>query len=112
MSTLADRNNNPLNIRDTNIPWQGAGEPNGGFETFSHAEYGVRAAAKNLYTYNERDGLNTVGGIISQWGRAVLKGRRAGRGRLDRALGRRDDALQRRVERRVRLVHEFYGCAK
>ena len=67
MATLADRNNNPLNIRDTNIPWQGAGEPNGGFETFSHAEYGVRAAAKNLYTYNERDGLNTVSDIVTKW---------------------------------------------
>ena len=67
MTTLADRNNNPGNIRDTSIPWQGAVGTNAGFETFATPEHGVRATTKNLYTYNERDGLNTVGGIITKW---------------------------------------------
>lgn len=66
--TLADRNNNPGNIKASpHNNWLGEGEPNGGFESFQTPEHGVRAMAKNLYTYNERDGLNTVGGIISQW---------------------------------------------
>jgi len=65
--TRSDRNNNPLNIKASNNNWQGKGEPNGGFETFSNPEYGVRAGAKNLYTYNERDGLNTVSEIITKW---------------------------------------------
>ena len=67
MTTLADRNNNPGNIRDTSIPWQGAVGTNAGFETFATPEHGVRATTKNLYTYNERDGLNTVSGIITKW---------------------------------------------
>ena len=61
------RNYNPLNIRTTNIPWEGKVGNNAGFETFSSPEYGYRAAAKNLYTYNERDGLNTTRELISKW---------------------------------------------
>jgi len=69
-NTLADRNNNPGNIRyNSNIPWQekipGGGE--GGFEGFTTPEHGVRAAAKNLYTSQERYGNNSVASIVSQW---------------------------------------------
>ena len=68
MANLADRNNNPGNIRyNPRIDWQGQGDPNAGFATLATPEHGVRAMSKNLYTYNERDGLNTVGGIISKW---------------------------------------------
>ena len=34
--TLADRNNNPLNIRTSNDNWQGARGENGGFVDFTH----------------------------------------------------------------------------
>jgi hypothetical protein len=60
------RNYNPLNIRTTNIPWEGKVGNNAGFETFSSPEYGYRAAAKNLYTYNKQ-GLNTTRELISKW---------------------------------------------
>lgn len=61
------KNYNPLNIRKTNIDWVGKTGNNAGFETFSSPEYGYRAAAKNLYTYNERDGLTTTRELISKW---------------------------------------------
>ena len=51
------RNRNPLNIRATNIDWVGKTGSNKGFEVFSNSEYGYRAAAKNLYKYNEKDNL-------------------------------------------------------
>lgn len=63
----SDRNNNPLNIRESNDNWQGAGKPDGGFETFSNPEYGVRASAKNLYTSQEKHGNNSVSDIITRW---------------------------------------------
>lgn len=65
--TLADRNNNPLNIRTSNDNWQGARGENGGFVDFTHPEYGVRASAKNLYTSQEKYGNNTVSDIITRW---------------------------------------------
>ena len=67
VATLADRNNNPGNITDTSIPWQGAVGSNAGFEKFSTPEHGVRAAAKNLYTSQEVHGNNTVTDIITRW---------------------------------------------
>ena len=65
-TTLADRNNNPVNLIDTNIPWQGAVGSNAGFETFSNPELGVRAAAKNLYTSQETHGNSTLAEIITR----------------------------------------------
>jgi len=61
------RNYNPLNIRKTDIDWAGKVGNNKGFEVFSNPEYGYRAAAKNLYTYNERYGLTTTRELISKW---------------------------------------------
>ena len=61
------RNRNPLNIRATNIDWAGKSGSNKGFEVFSNSEYGYRAAAKNLYTYNERDNLKSVRDIVTKW---------------------------------------------
>lgn len=61
------RNYNPLNIRATNIDWVGKTGSNKGFEVFSNPEYGYRAAAKNLYKYNERDNLKSVRDIVSKW---------------------------------------------
>lgn len=66
-TAINSRNNNPLNIRDTIIPWQGAIGSNGGFETFSNPEYGFRAAAKNLYTSQETHGNDTLAKVITRW---------------------------------------------
>ena len=64
--TLADRNNNPVNLRETGIPWSGAAGQNGGFTTFESAEHGVRAASKNLYTSQEKHGNSTLAEIITR----------------------------------------------
>ena len=67
MSNLADRNNNPGNIRyNPNIDWQGQTGSNAGFAKMATPEHGVRAMAKNLYTYNDR-GKSSVNDIISTW---------------------------------------------
>jgi len=63
------RNNNPGNIRISGNAWQGklADNTDGTFEQFATMSDGVRALAKNLLTYFDRHGLNTVRGIISRW---------------------------------------------
>lgn len=60
------RNNNPGNIRATNIPWQGKGAPNGGFETFGNPIDGLRAMARNLETH-AKNGATTLGQQIGLW---------------------------------------------
>lgn len=62
------RNNNPGNIRwDGRTQWAGmAGADAAGFVIFSAAEYGYRAAARVLRSY-ERQGYNTVEKIINRW---------------------------------------------
>jgi len=63
-------NNNPLNLRLTNITWIGK-VPNTqnidkSFEQFTTLGYGVRAAVKNMATYL-RQGWNTPNSIIDHW---------------------------------------------
>ena len=65
-TTLADNNNNPVNLKNTDIPWKGAVGSNAGFETFSNPELGVRAGAKNLYTSQETHGNSTLAEIITR----------------------------------------------
>ena len=60
---LADRNNNPANIKTSSDNWQGADGSNAGFVKFSTPEHGVRAMAKNLYSYNDA-GLTSVRAIM------------------------------------------------
>jgi len=60
------RNNNPGNIRLTNIPWEG--KVKGGdksFETFDSPLNGIRALAKNTLTHFNR-GENTVQKLIDK----------------------------------------------
>jgi hypothetical protein len=62
------RNNNPGNIKQSPATWDGAvdgGE--GGFVKFDTPESGVAAMGRNLLTYQDKHGLNTVGGIINRW---------------------------------------------
>lgn len=61
------RNNNPLNIRISGNTWLGKVPTDNAFEKFSSLEYGIRAAVKNLLTYYNRDGLNTIKQIINKW---------------------------------------------
>ena len=61
------RNNNPGNIRRTQIAWRG--EVPGAdkdFETFSTPEYGIRAMGKLLQNYAD-EGINTITKIINRY---------------------------------------------
>lgn len=65
--TLAEINNNPLNIRySPQNQWKGQTGQNKGFCTFKHESYGIRAAYKILCNYI-KNGINTIKEIISRW---------------------------------------------
>lgn len=62
------RNNNPLNIRRSEIAWKGkikGTDPD--FETFEGPEWGIRAAIRNLQTYQENYDLNNLRAVINRW---------------------------------------------
>lgn len=68
--TRGVRNNNPGNIRRVKgVTWQGqsAEQTDAEFVAFTSAEYGVRALARTLLTYNKAHGLKSVRGIINRW---------------------------------------------
>lgn len=72
MTTRGERNNNPTNIDwHANTTWQGAvGKepgPSGRFIVFKAPEWGIRAAAKILLTYQNHDGCKTIRQIVSRW---------------------------------------------
>jgi hypothetical protein len=62
------RNNNPGNIRISDMPWRGKvskkDNTDGAFEQFTSMAYGVRAMAILLRTYIKRKGLDTIDKII------------------------------------------------
>jgi hypothetical protein len=61
------KNNNPGNIRKSDIRWQGkvvGTDP--AFESFSSPEYGIRAMGRILRSY-QRDGFDTVAEMIDRW---------------------------------------------
>jgi len=65
------RNNNPGNIRLTDIPWSGK-VPNelntdGDFEQFWEVEDGIRAMARNLRTQYQVKKKQTIEELISAW---------------------------------------------
>jgi len=62
------RNNNAGNIRK-GIAWQGMAsiQPDASFITFIAPEYGLRAIARILRTYQEKYGLNTIRQVITRW---------------------------------------------
>ncbi|GHV49935.1 hypothetical protein FACS1894181_09850 [Bacteroidia bacterium] len=64
--TVGYRQNNPLNLRKSNNPWQGKVEGDGEFEAFSSMEYGYRAAFRNVMTHY-RNGHNTIRKLVSLW---------------------------------------------
>lgn len=62
------RNNNPGNIRKTDIKWGGeVPGSDGRFETFKSIDYGYRALIKLLQNYQRLHGLRTISQLISRW---------------------------------------------
>lgn len=65
--TLAEINNNPLNIRyNPQNKWQGQTGENKGFCVFKNKAYGFRAGYKILCNYI-RNGHNTIERIVHRW---------------------------------------------
>lgn len=63
------RNHNPGNIDRNLTQWAGMADEqtDSRFIVFSAPEYGIRALAKTLLTYQRKHGLNTVTEIIHRW---------------------------------------------
>lgn len=63
------RNHNPLNIKRAGSSWVGlaAAQRDLSFLAFEAPEYGIRAAAKILQTYQEQHAINTLFGVINRW---------------------------------------------
>ncbi|MBV4365924.1 hypothetical protein [Erwinia phyllosphaerae] len=66
--TLANRNNNPLNLRySTSNNWLGKGGDNGsGFEQFDTPEHGLRAGLK-LMRNHINNGDDTLNSLVNRW---------------------------------------------
>lgn len=73
--TRGVRNNNPGNIR-VGQPWQGLAAPaqrtaeqktETAFDVFVGPEWGIRALARTLITYQDKHGLDTVQAIVGRW---------------------------------------------
>lgn len=60
------RNNNPGNIK-TGISWQGAVGDDGTFIIFADDTWGLRALARDLTTKINKDGLDTITAIITDY---------------------------------------------
>lgn len=63
------RNNNPGNIDRNTTRWDGmaADQSDPRFVVFDSPEYGIRALAKVLLSYQRKHGLDTVSKIINRW---------------------------------------------
>lgn len=62
------RNNNPGNIRETTGGyWEGQTGTDGSFAIFAAPEYGIRALARVLMTYENKHKLTTVRGVINRY---------------------------------------------
>jgi hypothetical protein len=70
MTPRGIRNDNPGNLERGAVKWQGmaadqSGDPR--FIVFKTPQWGIRALAKTLLTYQNQYGLRTLRGIISRW---------------------------------------------
>lgn len=75
--TRGERNNNPTNLNYmANAPWRGQVGleivPKGmsykpRFGRYDNAHDGIRAGAKQLITYQQRDAIRTIRGMIDKW---------------------------------------------
>ena len=68
--TRGVRNSNPGNLdKSPANKWQGLADeqPDSRFATFKSPEYGIRALARTLISYQDKHNLRTVRGIINRW---------------------------------------------
>jgi hypothetical protein len=65
------RNNNPGNIKFDGTAWQGMAGDDGTFVIFVDTVWGIRALAVDLTTKINKDGLDTITNIITQYAPAV-----------------------------------------
>lgn len=67
--TRGMRNNNPMNIKDSAIVWNGESSQNKDpvFEEFKTPSAGIRAGGKLLYNYFKIYGIDTVSGLINRY---------------------------------------------
>lgn len=111
------RNNNPGNIRKGVARWQGmaSGQPDAAFVTFEGPEWGIRAMAKILLSYEAR-GLDTIHEIIATWAPPSENDTRAYTSAVAREVGWDPDA---RIDLRdaahmiaalKAIVHHENGC--
>lgn len=63
---LADRNNNPLNLRLTSDVWKGQIGSSNGFVSFKDIAHGYRAGFKNIISQIKK-GNNTLQSLINVW---------------------------------------------
>jgi hypothetical protein len=61
------RNNNPTNLEDAGIAWQGLIGVDGVYLKFDTLHNGLRAASLNLKNYALLHGINTVDAAIRRW---------------------------------------------
>jgi hypothetical protein len=70
MTSRGIRNNNPGNIERGTVTWQGMADDQSAdprFIIFKTPQWGLRALAKTLLSYQNQHGLRTVRGIINRW---------------------------------------------
>ena len=62
------RNNNPFNLVQTSINWQGKVYPEDPrFETFANIAFGIRAGLLDLYNDWSRKGLKSISALITEF---------------------------------------------
>lgn len=63
------RNNNPCNLKSSkNTKWDGQVGSDGKFIIFESPEYGIRACAKNLKNFQQKNGLDTLRSMVYRMG--------------------------------------------
>jgi hypothetical protein len=70
MTSRGLRNNNPGNIDRNATRWQGMADDQSGdprFVVFKTPQYGIRAIARLMLTYQNQYGLKTVRALINRW---------------------------------------------
>lgn len=67
--TRGERNNNPMNVRQSATRWQGESDKDfdPGFEEFKTPQMGIRCGCKVLLYYQEHWKLNTIRQIIFRY---------------------------------------------
>ncbi len=63
------RNNNPMNIKDFDIPWKGAVDESTDetFEQFESPAFGIRAGVRDILNDHIKDGKRTIRGLFGEF---------------------------------------------